>query len=67
MINIGPGPRSWLARCGDRSVGPTTIGKAKKAALAMATDPGIGKVLDDPVGHFNKLAARLYEAEANEP
>jgi hypothetical protein len=34
VINIGSGYKSWLARCGDRSIGPTTIGKAKAAALA---------------------------------
>jgi len=66
VINIGPGHKSWLARCGDRSIGPTTIGKAKKAALAMVTDQGMGKVLDDPVMHLNRQAARLYDAEPQE-
>ena len=50
-------------RCGNRLVGPTTIGKAKKAALAMVADPGMGKVLDDPVDALNKLAAHLLDAE----
>ena len=63
VINVGPGHRSWLARCGDRSVGPTTIGKAKKAAMTMVSDQGMGRVLDDPTAHLNRLAARLLDAE----
>jgi hypothetical protein len=47
--------------CGNRSVGPSTIGKAKKAALAMVADQGMGKLLDDPIGHSTtwRLACSL--------
>ena len=36
-----------------------TIAKAKKMALAMALDHGIGKRLLDPIGNLNKLQAWL--------
>jgi hypothetical protein len=48
--------------CGDRSAGPMTIATAKKMALAMALDPGIGKRLLDPIGNLNKLQAWLLDA-----
>ena len=59
---VGLGGGQWLARCGDRSAGPMTIAKAKKMALAMALDPGIGKPLLDPIGNLNKLQAWLLDA-----
>ena len=62
VINIGLGHKSWLARCDNRSVGPTTNRKAKKAALAMVADPGIGKRLLDPIGNLNRLKACLLDA-----
>jgi hypothetical protein len=69
VMNVGavvgaPGHQGWLARCGDRSVGPTTIGKAKAAAVAMVNDPGMGKRIDDPVRHLNRLQARLVDTES---
>jgi hypothetical protein len=30
----------------------------------MVADPGMGKVLDDPIRHLNEIAASLYDAEA---
>ena len=63
VISVGgPGHWSWLARCDNRSTGPTTINKAKRAAVAMVTDPGMGKVLDDPISHLNAIAATLHDA-----
>lgn len=38
VIKIGPD--AWLARCGDRSCGPTTFDTAKADALRIATGPG---------------------------
>ena len=58
---VGLGGGQWLARCGDRSAGPMTIAKAKKAALAMALDPGIGKPLLDPIGNLNRMQACLLD------
>jgi hypothetical protein len=56
------GGAQWLARCGDRSAGPMTIAKAKKMALTMALDPGIGKRPLDPTGDLNKRQAWLFDA-----
>jgi hypothetical protein len=64
VICLGPGHRSWLARCDNRSIGPTTINKAKRAAVAMVADAGMGKVLDDPIPHLNAIAARLHDDDA---
>src|SRR5262249_41994025 len=68
VINVGwvgaCGHQGWLARCGDRSVGPTTLAKAKAAAVAMVADPGMGKVLDDPVQHLNRLQAAFVDGKA---
>jgi hypothetical protein len=36
--------------------------QAKAAALAMVTDPGMGKPLSDPIAHLNELQARLLNA-----
>jgi len=66
VMNVGtgvgaPGHRAWLARCRDRSIGPTTIGKAKAAALVMVSDPGMGRRIANPISHLNALQVLLAE------
>ena len=38
-----------------------TLGKAKAAALAMVSEPGMGKCIDDPIGHLNALQSGLAD------
>jgi hypothetical protein len=40
------------------------MNKAKRAALAMVADPGMGKAIDDPIPHLNAIAARLHDVDA---
>jgi len=59
VIKIGPD--AWLARCGDRSCGPTIFDKAKADALNMATGSYHEVRLRDAVTYLNRLHARMAE------
>jgi hypothetical protein len=61
VIKIGP--NVWLARCGDRSCGPTTFDKAKADALNMARGSYHEVRLRDPVTYLNRLHARMAERD----
>jgi hypothetical protein len=61
VIKIGP--NSWLVRCGDKSSGPTTFGKAKADALKMIRRPYHEVRLLDPIAYLNRLQARIAERD----
>jgi hypothetical protein len=58
-------PGHWLARCGDWAAGPTTLVKAKSAAMAMAKGAVGDFRLTNPIAHLNGLTARLMERNAS--
>jgi hypothetical protein len=64
VMRLGNGTQSWIARCGDRSIGPTTLGRAKKAAVAMVDDPGMGSYVSDPIRRLLRLQSRLVDLDA---
>ena len=69
VINVGspvgaPGHHVWLVRCEDRSIGRTTIAKAKAAAVEMMTNLSMGTLIDDPVDHLNRMQACLADQPA---
>jgi hypothetical protein len=61
VIKIGP--NVWLARCGDRSCGPTTFDKAKADALKMARGSFHEVRLLDPIAYLNRLQARIADRD----
>jgi hypothetical protein len=59
VIRIGS--RHWLARYGDIISGPSSLPKAKAAAIAMAKG-GVGDYyIANPISHLNGLTARLID------
>ena len=63
---IDVGSAAWLARCGDRAVGPTTLNEAKAAAVAMAKGSGGGFEVKDPIRTLNALAVKDVDGELQE-
>jgi hypothetical protein len=61
VIKIGAD--AWLARCDDRSCGPTAFDKAKADALNMAKGSYHEVRLRDPVAYLNRLHARMAERD----
>ena len=61
VINLAPG--QWLARCRDKSSGPTSFHEAKANALAMARGAHGDYFIENPIDHLNGLQARLLDRE----
>jgi hypothetical protein len=54
----------WLARCEDRCWGPTTLGRAKRAANAMH-EIGIGrKIATDAIDYLNRVTVGVLNGAA---
>ena len=59
VIRIGS--NQWLARYGDMVSGPSSLPKAKAAAMTMAKG-GVGDYyVANPISHLNGLSARLID------
>lgn len=54
-------PGSWLARCRDMACGPSSLAKAKAAAMAMAKGAVGDYRIANALTHLNELTARLSE------
>jgi hypothetical protein len=54
-------PGSWLARCRDMACGPSSVAKAKAAAMAMAKGTVGDYRIANAVAHLNGLTAQLSE------
>jgi hypothetical protein len=57
-------PGQWLARCGDRACGPSSLKEAKANALAMAKGAASEYQMSNPIAHLNGLTARLFDRGA---
>jgi hypothetical protein len=61
VIEVAAG--KWLARCGDRAAGPSSLKLAKDDALAMAKGAHGDYLIQRPIEHLNGLTARLLDAD----
>lgn len=63
VMNVAPEanhPRAWIARVGDQSINPTTLGEAKSLAAQMVRGlPGDREVVD-PIFFLNRWAAYFH-------
>ena len=54
VINVAPG--QWLARYKDRAIGPSSLAKAKSAAMSMAMKEAKGQPVSGDISYINRLA-----------
>jgi hypothetical protein len=63
VICIHPG--RWLARFRNTVCGPSSLTKAKKAAMALVKGSFGDYCIANPIAHLNGLAARLTDSETD--
>lgn len=61
VIDVGASKPAWIARCHNLSTNPSSLAKAKAAAIAMAKGAAGDYRVASAVHHLNGLTARLAE------
>src|SRR5262245_50053261 len=55
VINVGVNSSAWLARCGDRVIGPLSFNEAKASAINLAKGAEGNYRISNPIVHLNGL------------
>jgi hypothetical protein len=61
VINIGISSAAWLARCGDKVVGPASFKEARAAALNLVKGAEGDYQIRNAISDLNGLQARLVD------